>query len=201
MRTDNHRGQLLVLIVKAGCAIAWSAQTSDIRQIVADFFAALNSYNFGAYSAFYTPDASVVHYDNERTALDLTTAKGYREFEAATHARFSYQVHELTGNAADICEAESNDFYEILGPREHKSHWRYRFREGRIYEEDQLSPPDPEYLKAYRALRGWIASARPDDARKITMPDGNLIFSGTTAADILRLARAWKAEGGPMPGH
>jgi hypothetical protein len=172
------------------------AAPSGSRQRLADYFAALNRYDFEACLTFYAADAVTVH-GNERTPFDRKVGQGYREFEAATHARFTYQIRSITGDTADVFETESNDFYKVLGNETHESHWAYRFREGLIYEEIQLSPPNDEYLKAYRALRAWIHRANPEVFKTVTSEDGNLVFNGRTAAAIMSLAREWRdTQGG-----
>jgi len=98
--------------------------------------------------AFYAADAVTIH-GSEKVPLDRKVTQGYREFEAATHAHFTYRIHEISGDTADVFESECNDFYEVLGKKMHESHWAYRFRDGLIYEEVQLNTPSAEYLHAY----------------------------------------------------
>ena len=149
MKRKEFRRIYVFLVCVSGVAVAAS---TDTRQRLVDYFAALNRYDSAASMAFYAADAVIVH-GSDKTPFDRKVEAGYREFEAATHAHFSYRVHEISGDTADVFESESNDFYEVLGMKTHESHWAYRFRDGLIYEEVQLNTPSAEYLGAYRAFR------------------------------------------------
>ena len=177
--------------------VLWAAVspsgTTEIRQRLADYFDTLNRYDGDGSLAFYTADAVFVH-EQQREPIDRSANRSFREFEAATHARFTYHIHKIDGDTADVSLAESNDFYTALGSTTHKSRWLYRFQGGRIYEIVQVGPPNAEYSKDFREFRAWIVRARPEHAKLVTSGDGNVIFNGRTAAAITSLARQWQAS-------
>ncbi len=189
MKGKEFRTICFFLVCVLGISVAASTGT---RQRLADYFAALNRYDSAASLTFYAADAVTIH-GSEKAPFDRKIVKGYREFEATTHAHFTYRIHEISGDTADVFESESNDFYEVLGKKTHESHWAYRFRGSLIYEEVQLNTPSAEYLRAYRAFRAWIHQAKPKEAETVTMEDGNIIFDGRTASEVMSLAREWRA--------
>ena len=180
----------------AGVVVLWVAVSasaaSEIRQRLAEYFASLNRYDGDASVAFYAADAVFVH-QQQREPIDHNANREYREFEAATHARFTYHIHKIEGDTADVSLAESNDFYRALGSATHRSRWLYRFRGDQIYEIVQLGPPNAEYSQDLRAFRAWILRARPEQAKLVTSADGNVIFNGKTAARVTSLAKEWHA--------
>jgi ketosteroid isomerase-like protein len=182
---------LTACVVLLWAAVSASA-TPDIRQRLAEYIGTLNRYDGDASLRFYTADAVFVH-QQQREPIDRSANREYREFEAATHARFTYHIHKIDGDTADVSLAESNDFYRALGSATHKSRWLYRFHEDQIYEIVQVGLPNTEYLQNLRAFRDWILRARPEQARLVTSA-GNVIFNGRTAAPITSLAREWQAN-------
>ena len=187
-----------IRLLAATVVVLWPAvsasATNEIRQRLAEYFAALNRYDGEASVAFYTADAVFVH-QQQREPIDRGANRDFRDFEAATHARFMYHIHKIDGDTADVSLAESNDFYRALGSATHKSRWLYRFRADQIYEIAQAGPPNTEYSRNLQAFRAWIVRARPEQAKLVTSAEGNIIFNGRTATAITSLARQWYAKG------
>ena len=173
-------------------AAASTSPTTEIRERLFAYFDTLNRYDGDASLAFYTADAVFVH-QQLREPIDRGANRDYREFEAATHARFTYHIHKIDGDTADVSLAESNDFYRALGSATHKSRWLYRFHGDQIYEIVQAGPPNAQYSQDFRAFREWILGARPEQAKLVTSEDQKIIFNGKTAARIMSLAREWQA--------
>ena len=176
--------------------VLWAAvsasATTEIRERLDEYFATLNRYDGDASLAFYTADAVFVH-QQQREPIDRSGSRDYREFEAATHARFTYHIHKIEGDTADVSLTESNDFYRALGSATHASRWLYRFRGDQIYEIVQVSRPNTAYSQDLRAFREWILRARPEQAKLVTSAEGNVIFNGRTAARVTSLAKEWQA--------
>ncbi len=180
----------------ASVVVLWTVASvsaaTDIRQLVAKYFDALNRYEVDRSLAFYAPNAVVIQ-QQKREPLDRDANRGFREFEAAIHSRFAYRIHKIDGDTADVTLAESNDFYKALGSTTHKSRWLYRFHENQIYEIVQVGSSNNEYAQKYLACRAWIVRARPEQAKLVTTAEGNTIFNGRMAGTIMSLAREWES--------
>jgi Tol biopolymer transport system component len=142
-------------------------------------------YSFYSSEMLEPPAGQTIEAKKERS-------RNERAFEAASNARWSY---EIVGAGLDSLEAtitEGMDFYDALGvgPRSHRA--RFRFRDGKITDIEtwDWTQPGRPYERARDRFVAWLAKERPARAARL-MKNGRLVFQKATAAPMIALAAEW----------
>ena len=119
-------------------------------------------------------------------------SRNEREFEAGSHARWSYEIVGAGPDSLDAIVTEGMDFYDALGagPRSHRA--RYRFRDGKIadIETRDWTQPGRPYEGARDRFVAWLSEERASQAARL-LKNGRLVFTKDTAAPMTALAREW----------
>jgi hypothetical protein len=186
----------LVVAVLLGATGMPKAAGAQAVEPVRCFFAALNAHDFEAMTKCYAPSAVTVR-SGTRVPVDFSASRGYREFEAATDARFRFDLRSSTDSTADIVLHEESSFLRALGLTEVTADWRYVVRNGVIVEEHHLRP-DSAYAVRYRQFVAWGRSEQPSLWASVIDQNGNVIFNGVTGRTLVALALQWGASR-PVP--
>ena len=180
-------------ILLALCAVAASpsATSAQASAAVRCYYAALNTHDFHAMMACYSATAVTVH-GSAKTPVDFEASRGYREFEAETHARFWFDLRSESDSTADTVLHEESDFLRALGLTSVTADWFYVVRGGVIVEEHHTRA-DSAYAPRYRAFVAWGRQNQPPEWQSVIDGSGNVVFNGATARPLVALALAWSA--------
>jgi hypothetical protein len=191
MRTPQYALSLLAGLWFA----AGAGQSLDhAADVFARYESALNGHDAEAVAAFWALDRS----SGEAMAKSrrvLARWKGYREFEAASHARFTIAAKALGGDTYEVVQREDCDFYRWLGSGTRTSRFTVHVREGRFH--DVVSGPDSDsgrdYAEALDDFRTWLLAHHAAQAA-LVLRDGEFVFDARSAGILLPLAGQWDAQ-------
>ena len=89
-----------LLLILAATTTTPSVAFSQASGAVRCYYAALNAHDFPATMACYSPTAVTVR-GSARQPVDFEASRGYRQFEAETHARFFFDLKSESDTTAD----------------------------------------------------------------------------------------------------
>jgi ketosteroid isomerase-like protein len=184
----DHRVALFLIVVATGAPSVAAAQASSV---VRCYYAALNAHDFQAMMACYSPTAVTVR-GSTRQPVDFEASRGYRAFEAATHARFSFDLKSESDSTADTVLHEESDFLRALGLTSVTADWFYVVRQGVIVEEHHTRA-DSLYGPKFRQFVAWGRREQPPEWQTVIDGAGNVVFNATTANALVALAQRWTA--------
>lgn len=167
----------------------WRDRRASPVDAVRCFFASLNAHDYEAMRKCYATSPVTVR-NGARTPVNFDASRGYREFEAATEARFSFDLKSSSDTTADVVLHEESDFLGALGLAEVTADWRYVVRDGVIVEEHHLRA-DSAYAVRFREFVRWGRANQPPLWSSVLDTDGNVRFNGTTARALVALGRQW----------
>jgi ketosteroid isomerase-like protein len=183
----DHRVKLLLIVATTtGTPRVATAQASGA---VRCYYAALNAHDFQAMMSCYSPAAVTVR-GSTRQPVDFEASRGYRQFEAATHARFYFDLKSESDTTADTVLHEESDFLRALGLTSVTADWFYVVRRGVIVEEHHTRA-DSLYGPKFREFVAWARREQLPEWQNVIDPAGNVVFNGVTAKTLVALARRW----------
>lgn len=157
---------------------------------------AWNRHDWAAANRCYTDDAVTVR-NGSASPLDRDAERGYREFEAAANARFTYTVDASGPDSVEIALREESDFLRALGVATLAARWRFVTRGGLIAEEHHLNKPYPRFTAAFRQFAEWLQTERPLIWKAVVDSDGDIVFSKSTGSLLVKSAQEWQRSGRP----
>ncbi|MBI3404532.1 MAG: hypothetical protein HY046_03635 [Acidobacteria bacterium] len=189
---DAHKNDSKPARGKSGEA----ASENEIRDVLGRYLAALNRYDADAVASFYAADAVRIRNGGREPIVRRDPWRGYREFEAVTHATFDFEIRSIRGDRADLLMTEDNDFYQALGTGVKSTAIIFTVRNGQFHEVDAQPSTDAgrPYGPALQDFKSWSLKERPMQAAAIVR-NGDLTFDAQTANPMVKLAREWRKAG------
>jgi hypothetical protein len=143
----------------------------------------------------HDPDAVSSFWPMEETKAKIVLPiwKGYREFEAVTHAIFDISWKSLGGDAFEVTQREDCDFYRDLGTGTKISIFVVHLREGKFHDVQRGTNTDTggSYDQALNQFKDWILKTHPEVAPTV-LKDDDFVFNQKSADTIMRLVREWR---------
>jgi hypothetical protein len=172
-----------ILLICFVSALANASDPSEVFQRYEDVF---NRYDADAVASFWVLKPEEAH-------VKLGIWKGYREFEAATHAVFDISWKSLGQDAFEVTQREDCDFYRELGSGTKISTFTIHLRDGKFHDVQRGTSTDTgrNYDLALNELKTWIVKNHPDEAT-IVIKDDDFLFNKSTAESIMKLVREWR---------
>ena len=171
-----------------------SARATIASGIFQRYEEALNRHDADAVAAFWALDTEG-SVQRARTKAVLARWKGYREFEAATHAVFDLSWKSLGADAFEVTQREECDFYRELGTGTKTSTFVVHIRDGRFHDVQRGTSSDSllPYDQTLTEFKDWILKKQPDRAAEV-FRDGDFVFDKNTAGPLMELVRDWRAD-------
>ena len=181
-----------ILLVLSATATAPGTARAQASNALRCYYAALNAHDFPAMMACYSPNAVTVR-GSARHPVDFEASRGYREFEAETHARFWFDLKSESDSTADTVLHEESDFLRALDLTSVTADWMYAVRGGVIVEEHHTRA-DSAYAPRFREFVAWGRRNQPPEWQSVIDASGNVVFNRATARALVTLARAWSVS-------
>lgn len=143
-------------------------------------------------------DAEAMQRVRTLSAAEQARSQDNRDFERATHTKWTWRVIGLQGTAVHVLETEDNDFYELLGVGTATQIGVYHVDGNRILSAEIVyrTHANGDQRAAVARFIGWLAR-QSDGHDPVVVRNDELVFNGRSAKGMIALLRRWRAEGRP----